>query len=498
MHKKYNTFNEEMVKMADIGHSIAILSWDKEVNLPKDGARFRSQQIATLSAIAHELFTSKEFGNLLKDLKDDETLDMAQRKNVKVAMEDYHKATKFDSAFIIKRSNLISEAYHSWLDARKANNFELYIPALTNLVAIKREEAEILGYNDHPYDALLDQYEPGANVKTLDVLFTDVRNQLVPFIQKLRAVDQVDNSFLHQYFNKETQWQFGLDVLKNMGYDFDKGRQDIAPHPFTITFSPQDVRVTTRIDENDFANMCWSCIHEGGHALYEQGIPVQEYGLPTGSAVSLGIHESQSRLWENHVGRSLQYWKFHYPKLLKVFPEALKEVSLEKFYKGINRVEPNFIRTEADELHYHFHVMIRYELEKVLINNQIEVSELKEAWNQMYKTYMDLNIPGDNKGILQDVHWGHGSFGYFPTYSLGSFYAAQFYDAALKAIPDLGYQLSQGETSELLKWLRDQIHQHGRLYEAEELCERITGEKLNFKYFMHYAEKKYREIYNLD
>lgn len=494
---KYETYKARMRKLADINHSIAVLSWDKEVNLPEMGANLRSQQIATLSGISHELFTEKEFGDLLADLNEDQSLNAKERKNIFVTLDEYEKATKFDQAFVIRKSQLISNAYHAWLKARKENDFKYYEEALNALVVIKIEEAKILGFDDHPYDALLDQYEPGAKVKKLDVLFQDVRDQLVPFIQKVRSSAQVSNEFLHQFYPQQKQWDYGLDLLKNMGYDFEKGRQDLAPHPFTITFSAQDVRVTTRVDENDLANMIWSCIHEGGHALYEQGLNIEEYGLPTGNAISLSIHESQSRLWENHVGRSRGYWAFHFPTLQKVFPGQLTKVSLDDFYKGINRVEANLIRTEADELHYHFHVMIRYELEKRLINGDLQVSDLRDSWNEMYKKYLGVDVPNDNKGVLQDVHWGHGSFGYFPTYSLGSFYAAQFFATAVNQIEDYHTKLEKGDTADLLKWLRKNIHQYGRQYEADELCERITGEGLNFKYFMEYAEKKYKAIYNL-
>ncbi len=494
----YEEFKEKMRKLSDINHSIAVLSWDKEVNLPKDSAPFRSQQIATLSGISHDLFTDPAFGELLENLNNDSSLNAKEKKNVSVTLKDYKQSTKFSSEFVIRMSNLVSQAYHAWLKAREENNFDLYIEPLTALVAIKREEAKILGFKVHPYDALLDLYEPGSTVAELDVLFNDVRNQLVPFLREIRKMDQINNDFLHQHFDENKQWDFGLDVLKKMGYDFDKGRQDIAPHPFTINFSSQDVRVTTRIDENDFSNMCWSCIHEGGHALYEQGIPPEEYGLPTGSSASLGIHESQSRLWENHVGRSKNYWKYHYPKLQKIFPENLSDITLDRFYDAINKVEANFIRTEADELNYHFHVMIRYELEKMLLNNEIEVSELKHFWNSKYKEYLDVDVLDDNTGILQDIHWGHGSFGYFPTYSIGSFYAAQFFEKAVSDIENLEKNIANGQTDELLHWLRENIHKHGRRYEASELCERITGEKLNFKFFMNYAEKKYKEIYKMN
>jgi carboxypeptidase Taq len=276
-----------------------------------------------------------------------------------------------------------------------------------------------------------------------------------------------------------------------MGYDFNRGRQDLSPHPFTISFNPYDVRVTTRVDENDFANMTWSCIHEGGHALYEQGLNPDDYGLPVGSAASLAIHESQSRLWENNVGRSKAYWTFQYPKLKKIFPDNLKNVSLDNFYKSINSVKANLIRTEADELHYHLHVMIRYEIEKEIVSTKITAKEVRELWNEKYKEYLGVKVTKDSEGILQDVHWSHGSIGYFPTYSLGSFYAAQFFNRASNDIPTLKSEIEKGNSSSLLHWLRENIHKHGAMYDAEDLCKKVTGEKLNFQYFMEYVKDKY-------
>lgn len=489
--KRYDSFAQRMSEIADLGHSIAVLSWDKEVNLPKASAPARSRQIATLSAIMHNKFTDPALGDLLHSLAENESLDERQAKNVKVAREEYEKSTKFTEDFVIKKSNAISQAYHSWLEAREKKDYAVYIPALENLIKIKREEADILGYEAHPYDALLDQYEPKLTVSQLEPIFQGVKNDLVPLIGQYKK--EIDNDFLYLKYDKDKQWQFGLKVLENMGYDFNRGRQDISPHPFTTSFSPLDVRVTTRIDEHDFGNMTWSCIHEGGHALYEQGLPLDN-GLATGSYVSLAIHESQSRLWENHVGRSRDYWSYMLPKAKAIFP-ALAEVSLDQFYKGINKIQANLIRTEADELHYHIHVLIRYEIEKSLMENTIEVSSLKDYWNDKYAAYMGVHPPNDNKGLLQDIHWAHGSLGYFPTYSLGSFYAAQFYHAAEQRIEYLPEQLRRGDTGNLLKWLRDNIHQHGRLYEADELCTRVTGEPLNVNYFLNYAKKKYDEIY---
>lgn len=487
----YEAYKAHCSKIADIGHAIAVLSWDKEVHLPEGAAAHRSQQIATLAGIAHEYATSDSYGAGLVQLNQNKELNPTEKRNVELSLLAYEKATKFEKAFVIRQSNLVSNCYHAWIKARAANNWEIYAPALDELIAIKREESSIYNKGDHPYDALVDIYEPDMNVERLDIIFQDVRSKLLPLIQEIRTKELADNSFLFQYFDKDAQWKFGIDILEQMGYDFKHGRQDLSTHPFTTSFSPSDVRITTRVDEHDFPMMLWSSIHEGGHALYEQGLPIEQYGLPCGSYISLGIHESQSRMWENNVGRSFDYWSFNYPKLQKVFPKQLGAISLNQFLAAINRIEPNLIRTEADELHYHFHVMIRYELEKQIMTGDISTNDLKSAWNAKYKEYLGIEPSSDNEGILQDIHWSHGSFGYFPTYSLGSFYAAQFYEQAQSDIDDLSGQLQGGDSSQLLAWLRDQVFQHGKFYSAEDLCKKITGSTLKFDPFMNYAKEKF-------
>lgn len=497
MQKKYNQYLKTMQKKADVDFSIAVLSWDKEVYLPKKGAALRARQVATLEGIAFEIFTDKKFGKLLKDLnKNKGKLKKKQARNVELTFKHYERNQKLDKDFVMRRSQIISTAYHAWLAAREANDYKKYEEALGALVAIKREEAEKIGYKKHPYNALMDEYEPEMTVEKVDTLFKDVREKLVDFTAQLRKRKQVNNDFLFKKYPKDKQWDLGLALLKNMGYDFDAGRQDVSPHPFTTSFGAEDVRVTTRIDEQDLANMVWSCIHEGGHALYEQGLDSNQYGLPCGTFCTLGIHESQSRLWENHVGRSLEYAKAHFKQFQKAFPKQLGRLSAKGFYKGVNKVAPNFIRTEADELHYHFHVMIRYEIEKGLIDGSISVKGLDKVWNKYYKKYLGVKVPDANQGILQDVHWAFGAFGYFPTYSLGSFYAAQFFAQAEQDIPDLRKRIANGKNEELLLWLREKIHRHGKFYSAEELCEKVTGEALNFDYFMRYAREKFEKIYN--
>ncbi len=497
MSKDYERYKTILQRTADVNYSMAVLGWDQEVYMPSKGARHRAQQLATLSGIGHEMSTTKELGQLLQKLSSDKTLSDKEKRNVARSLRDYNNRVRYPKDFVELMSRTISEAFQAWQKAKHENKFEVFAPLLEKLVVLKKEECKLYGYKNHPYDALLDQYEPDATVADLDVLFADVRNQLVDFVKEISRQKQNGDAFMHKHYDRQKQWNFGLELLKQMHYDFDAGRQDISTHPFTTNFSPMDVRVTTRIAENDLPNMTWSCIHEGGHGLYEQGLPAEDYGLPTAEAISLGIHESQSRLWENNVGRSLAYWKYNYPKLQQVFPENLSGISLEAFYQAMNVVKPSLIRTSADELTYHFHIMIRYSIEKLLIGGKISVNDLPGTWNNAYKEYLGVDVPSDDRGVLQDIHWSHGSFGYFPTYSLGSFYAAQFFAKANADVPGLENEIENGSLLPLLKWLRGNIHQYGRFYTAEELCTKVTGEKLNFRHFMDYARKKYAYIYSL-
>jgi carboxypeptidase Taq len=493
----YNHYRELMRKIADVQYAAGVLNWDQETYMPVNGAEMRAQQLSTLSGIAHELSTSDELGDILNKLSFEASLTEMQKRNVKTSLKNYNESKKYTTAFVKELSKSISEAFQAWQKAKEQSDFNLYAPALEKLVLLKREECKLLGYTAHPYDALLDQYEPGMKTADLEILFTDVRSQLVAYIKQIASKPQNKDAFMFGHFDRNKQWEIGIDLLKQMGFDFDSGRQDESSHPFTTNFNSKDVRVTTRISENDFHEMIWSCIHEGGHGLYEQGLPLREYGLPSGEHISLGIHESQSRLWENNVGRSLHYWKYNYPKLLQTFPEQLKNVSARDFYKAMNVVKPSLIRTSADELTYHTHVLIRFEIEKALIEGSIEVKDLPTIWNKKYKDYLGIDVPNDAKGVLQDIHWSHGSFGYFPTYSLGSFYAAQFYAQAKKEIAGLEGEIEQGNLKPLLDWLREKVHKHGKYYTAEELCISITGEKLNFSFFMNYAKEKYNELYSL-
>jgi carboxypeptidase Taq len=493
LYREYETY---MRKIADIKNASAVLQWDQETYLPPKGAAFRGQQIATLAETAHEWLTAPGLGGLLFELNARGDLQPEEKRNVALSLEDYTKQKKFSPEFIRVLSETSSRSFHSWIRARSANSFSLFEEDLDKLLQLKRQEAELAGYARHPYDALLDEFEKGCTVALLDKTFGEVRDPLKDLLGKIsRAKEQPDDSFLHQHFPKQQQWDFGMGLIRHIGFDFGAGRQDLSEHPFTTSFSPSDVRITTRIDEKDFSHMTWSCIHEAGHALYEQGLPEEQYGLPLGEYASLSIHESQSRLWENNIGRSSGCWQYWYPALQKVFPAQLGRISHEQFYKGINKAGPSLIRTEADELSYHFHIMIRYELEKGLIEGSLSVRDIPAYWKEQYANYLGVEVPDDKHGCLQDVHWSHGSFGYFPTYSLGSFYAAQFFAAAEKQVDNLQKSVSAGNTEPLLAWLRQNIHRFGRQYTSEELCLRATGETLTIQPFLRYLLDKYNNIY---
>lgn len=496
--QQYEQYKATLQRIADVKYASAVLQWDQETYLPKKGSDARGRQIATLTELAHQQFTAPEFGELLNSLAANHELDEASRRNVELSLEDYNRNIKIPAEFVRRLSEATNKSFHAWIESRKENSFKIFREPLSVLISLKREEAEYLGYKGHPYDALMNDFDKGLTVEQVDKLFDSLRPQLGSLLERVNENPQVANDFLFQHFDKDLQWKFGMDILKIMQFDFEAGRQDISEHPFTTNFCSQDVRVTTRIDEKDFGNMTWSCIHEGGHALYEQGLPAGQYGLPLGEYCSLSIHESQSRMWENCVGRSLSFWNDHFDLLLAYFPTQFQNISPRQFYKGINKVHPSLIRTEADELTYHFHVMIRYEIEKQLIEGNLLVEDIPTAWNEAYRKYLGIKVPDDKQGCLQDVHWSHGSFGYFATYSIGSLYAAQFYAAMQEQVPQFHLGSPARKNQLLLDWLRDNIFKHGRRYTSAELCRRATGEELNSRFFTDYVTKKYSDIYEFN
>jgi len=492
----YNAYKTKMQKIADVKYASAVLQWDQETYLPAKGNDMRGRQIATLSEIAHEQFTDEELGSLLNELNSSDHLAEKQKRNVQLTLEDYSRNKKFTGDFVRRMSETVNKSYHAWIKARKENSFAIFQQPLHELIELKKQEADILGYEHHPYNALMNDFDKGLSVAIVDKVFSGIKTDLKNLLDSIKNKQQPETAFLHQHFDKDDQWKFGIEILERIHFDWQAGRQDISEHPFTTSFNNSDVRVTTRIDENNFSNMTWSCIHEGGHALYEQGLPSEEYGLPLGEACSLSIHESQSRLWENCVGRGLPFWQHNFSLLQSFFPKQLENISVEQFYKAINKVQPSLIRTEADELTYHFHVMIRYEIEKMLIEGSISTKDIPAYWNEQYKNNLGVIVPDDKQGCLQDIHWSHGSFGYFATYSLGSMYAAQLYAAIKKDNGSIENEIAAGNNKNVLNWLKKNIYPYGRYYTSEELCTKATGEPLNTTYFIEYATKKYSDIYS--
>lgn len=484
-----------MQEAADIRSAIALMMWDQEVMMPKNGTTRRAQQIATLSGVSHHKDTSSELRDILLALHQEHTLTDEQKKNVDLSWKDYSRNIKLPKSFVEKSSLTFSNSFAAWHEAKQKQDFELFLPMLEEVVALKIEEAELLGYDKHPYNALLDTYEPDATVDEIDSLFSGIKKEISELWRMVSDAPPLQDKFLGKYYDDKKQWDLGLQLLQQMGYDFDAGRQDLAAHPFNISLHNQDSRVTTRIDLAQVFDMISSCIHEGGHALYEQGLLAGNYGLPAGTAISLSIHESQSRFWENCIGRSEAYWQANFPLLQKFFPDELQDCNAHDAFVSINKIEPSLIRVQADELTYHFHIMIRYELEKALIAKEIKAKDVPSIWNELYEKYLGISPANDAEGVLQDVHWSHGSIGYFATYSLGSFYAAQFYNTLKAQMPELENNIAQGNLLPIKYWLNNNIHKHGRLLSSSELCKNVTGEPLDVKYFIQYMKNKIRKIY---
>ncbi len=487
-----------------LSSAISILHWDQETYMPPGAGEARAEQLSALEGLAHEKQIGPEMQRLLSqwvDLKSGEIegeCDEGARALLEEVWRDYQKETKLPVDFVRRLGREASISEQVWIQARKKNDFPTFAPHLKTMVALKKEEAEYLGYKATPYDALLDDYEPGMTTAQLIPLFDLLRRELVPLLQRISgSTVRPKIDFLHHFFSSEKQLAFGRQVLEKMGYNFQTGRQDLSAHPFTTSFHPTDVRITTRVDEHDLLSSLFSSIHEGGHALYDQGLDPDLFGTPLGEARSLGIHESQSRLWENGVGRSRPFWHYFYPILQKIFSEALSGIEFETFYASINAVRPSLIRVEADELTYNLHILLRFEIERALIEEDLPIESLPSLWNEKMKQYLGVVPKNDATGVLQDIHWSGGAIGYFPTYTLGNLYAVQFFKQAEKEIPDLEGEIGRGNLLPLKRWLNEKIHRWGRRYSSETLARRITGEPLNPSYFVEHLKEKFGEIYRL-
>ena len=497
-----------LLEIQRINSAASVLSWDQETYMPAGGGEARAEQIAVLQGLAHQKLVSPEVQGLLSQWVDPatgqatdqpgETWDEPSRSLLREIWRDFSRAQKLPSDFVVKLSRECSLAQQVWAEAKQQNKFSLFLPNLRTVLQLKREAAQYLGYRDSPYNALLDVYEPGATISGLQPLFAALKARLVPLLKKItQSRVQIDDRVLHHSYDHTRQLDFGRLVLTAMGYDFTRGRLDLSAHPFTTSFHPTDVRVTTRVHEHELQSCLFSCIHEGGHGLYDQGLDQRYFGTPLGDSVSLGIHESQSRLWENCVGRSRPFWKFFYPILQQTFPDQLRQVDLEHFYAAINGVKPSLIRVEADELTYNLHIMLRFEIEQDLVENKTQPDDLPTIWNTKMEEYLGIAPPSDAEGVLQDVHWSLGAFGYFPTYTLGNLYSVQFYEQAKQEIPNLEDAIAAGQLLDLRRWLEQKIHRWGRMFTPAHLARRITGSTVSPEPFLNYVEKKYGELYQL-
>jgi carboxypeptidase Taq len=498
--EKLDLLKTRLKDIKNLQSAEAVLGWDQQVYMPPGGAEARAEQLSTLSKLAHDLFVVDEIGVLLEDLaRADFPYDSDEASLIRVVRRDYDKARKLPSSLVEELSRTFSQGLQTWTRARAEKDFSQYRDILTRIVDLNIQVAEAFGYEACLYDALLDQSEPGMKTFQVERVFDTLKLDLVPLVQAIAGrSDRVDISCLKQEFDETAQWDFGLIPLKAIGFDFSRGRQDRSVHPFTTTFSINDVRITTRVFKYQFPSALFSTLHEGGHALYDQSSDPALEGTLLAGGTSLGVHESQSRLWENVLGRSRAFWEFYYPQLQEAFPTQLKNVSMDTFYSAINKVERSFIRVEADEATYNLHIFLRFELEQDLIEQRLRVADLPDAWNAKMESYLGLTPPDDAMGVLQDIHWSVGLMGYFPTYALGNVLSLQFYKQALKEIPGLEEQFSRGEFREMRNWFKEKIHRHGRKFTANELVNRITGAKeLDARPYLAYIKRKYSEIYDL-
>lgn len=488
-------------EVVDLSAASGVLGWDQQTYMPPGGAEARGRSLATLARIQHELFTSAETGELLQKAAEevaglDPVSDDAAM--VRVAQRDYDQATKLPTSLVSEIAEHGVAAHEVWVRARAANDYPAFAPYLQKTIDLSKKVAEHLGYEDDLYDALLDQFEPGMKTAQVTQLFSRLREELVPLARAItERQGEVDDRFLHGLFDEGKQEQFGKEVITAFGYDFTRGRQDRTVHPFEISFSVNDARITTRFDPDFLNTALFSTLHESGHGMYEQGVAQSLDGTILAGGASLGLHESQSRLWENIVGRSRNLWSHYYPRLQELFPEQLGEVDLESFYRAINKVEPSLIRIEADEVTYNLHIMLRFELEQAFLSGEVAVLEADQVWKEKMGQYLGVTPPDNADGILQDVHWSQGMMGYFPTYSLGNIISGQLWAAARAAHPEIPDEIASGQFSTLHGWLTENVYRWGRVLQPNEIIQRATGGSIDTGPYVQYLRDKYSDMYGL-
>ena len=493
----YDSLLQRAREIANYNSTSSVLAWDQETYMPAKAAAYRAEQLGQLAGLAHKLGTAPEVGDWLAACEDkmpecaDETECELRAANVREWRRDYDKATKLPGRLVEDIARTTSLSRETWAAARAESNFSTFAPWLEKILALVREQAECWGYTTCAYDALLDAYEPGARVANLNPVFDDLQRRLALLLPQLRKVTaRADPARLEGNYPTAAQQRFNHRIAEAMGFDFEAGRVDATVHPFCTEMGPRDCRLTTRYNEKDFTSSLFGVMHEAGHGLYTQGLLQEQFGTPMGTYLSLGIHESQSRLWENQVGRSRSFWRHWYPQAIEQFPR-LAALPPDEFWLLVNRVEPSLIRVEADEATYNLHIVLRFEMEQKLVSGELAVADLPAAWNERFEQLFQIPVPDDARGCLQDTHWALGLMGYFPTYTLGTLNAAQLFHAALKQVPGLAEDLEQSKFGRLLQWLRENIHRHGKRYSPSELIERATGKPTSASYFIDYLKAKY-------
>ena len=498
---KLSELRRRLLEISDLSAAGALLRWDHATYMPKCGATARARQGAILRRLAHERSVAPELGKLLEELKPHVAglpYDSNEASLLRVARRDFEKAIKVPSDYVARVSAFGATAYDAWKRARPANDFATMVPFLERAIDLGREYAEFFAPYEHVADPLIDNADEGMTTASIRGLFAELRIELVPIVQAIFNQQAADDGCLRGFFGEPAQLDFGLSVVKRIGYDFDRGRLDKTLHPFCSRLSTGDVRITTRVYESDVRQALFSTLHEAGHALYEQGVDPALEGIPLGRGASVGVHESQSRLWENVVGRGRSFWQHFYPLLQSIFPDQLGKVHLETFYRAINRVERSLIRTDADEVTYNLHIMLRFGLELDLLEGRLRAKDLSEAWRAGMQAYLGIAPTDDRDGCLQDVHWYAGSIGGgFQSYTIGNILSAQFYADAVKAHPNIPREIALGEFSTLHAWLREHLYQHGRKFKPWELVERTTSEPMSVGPYIAYLRAKYGELYQL-
>lgn len=501
MPTKYETLLEKIYEINDLNKALSVLSWDREVNMPAAGITGRVQQMTTLSRFTHELATTDELGELIEAAAaeiDGADYDSDEASLIRLVRRTYADARKLPPEFVARVSDVSGHAHHAWVAARANDDFSAYESWLAQIIELSQEQADYYGYEDEKYDALLDKYETDMRTAEVRAIFDAVKAELVPLRQAIDAFGSpVDDSLLHQPYEISKQQTFARYIANAIGYDFSRGHLGTVVHPFAISFSRDDCRITTRWNPDFLSPALFGTLHESGHAMYEQGTHPDLARTPLARGTSLGVHESQSRMMENVVGRSRGFWQTHFPMLKATFPENLNGATSQDYYRAINKVQPGFIRVEADELTYNFHIILRFELEQAMLNGELAAADVPAAWNDKMETLLGIVPPTDALGCLQDVHWTRPMLGYFPTYALGNLYAAQFYETAVSQNPAICEEMEQGRTTSLVAWLGENIHQYGKKYTPHELVQRVTGQPLSHEAFIRYATTKFSDIYGL-